>query len=103
MPAMRLFGRRWAVASDDAPLFAAPVAAFQAVWAALLGAALGAAVASPGGCAPAEYRPYVVALGGLLATAAVCAALAAWLTVEGLKGGLKWLEGWLRCGIGQGH
>lgn len=86
MPAMYLFGRRWAVATDDAPLFAAPLAAFQALWAALLGAALGATLASPGGCGPAEYAPYVVALGGLLACAGVCALLAAWCTVEGLKG-----------------
>lgn len=94
MPAMRLFGRRWAMGTDDVPLLAFPVACFQVLWAAALAAAVGVAAArwpsearSGGGpCEASVATPFMAALGGLLAAAVLAGALAAWATWEGLKG-----------------
>jgi hypothetical protein len=90
---MRLFGRRWAVATDDAPLLAAPTAAFQLGWAACLAGALALGVRAEAGCAAGVYAPYLAALGGLLACALVGAAASVWLTAEGLKGRRRRGEG----------
>lgn len=84
MPALRLFGRRWALASDDVPLITAPIAIFHAAWTACLGVGVALTAAWPPACGGRGHA--LVALGGLLATAAVTTGLAGWLTVEGLKG-----------------
>ena len=98
MPAMRLFGRRWAMGTDDVPLLALPVACFQLLWAAALAAAVGVAAArwprngqGDGGgggylCEASVATPFMAAMGGLLAAAVLAAGLAAWATWEGLKG-----------------
>lgn len=105
MPAMRLFGRRWAMGTDDVPLLAFPVALFQLLWASALAAAVAVAArrwhtdiggggsgsgssrrGAAGTCEPSVAVPYMAALGGLLSTAIVAAALALWSTWEGLKG-----------------
>ena len=93
MPAMRLFGRRWAMGTDDVPLLAFPVACFQLLWAAALAAAVGVAAARwpremrrESLCEASVAIPFMAALGGLLASAVLAGALAAWATWEGLKG-----------------
>ena len=87
MPSLRLFGRRWALASDDVPLIAAPVALFHAAWTACLGAGVALTAAWPPACGGRAAA--LAALGGLLGTAALTTGLAGWLTVEGLKGGRR--------------
>jgi len=85
--------------TDDIPLLAFPVACFQLLWAAALAAAVGVAASrwpseeersssfgSGFSCEAAVATPFMAALGGLLATAVVAGALAAWATWEGLKG-----------------
>ena len=97
MPALHLFGRRWGIASDDIPLIMAPIALFHAGWTAVVGVGLALTAAWPPVCDGREHA--LAALGGLLATAATTTALAAWLTVEGLKGAGGWgAEGGARAG-----
>ena len=92
--------------TDDVPLLAFPVACFQLLWAAALAAAVGVAAArwpseeqrgssgSGFSCEASVATPFMAALGGLLATAVVAGALAAWATWEGLKGEEKKRDDW---------
>lgn len=96
MPALRLFGRRWHISSDDLPPFTLPGAAFHYTWAVFLTAAL---AIEPGACFPspeegggeggdpsgstAALRGFLAAM---LAVDVLQACALAWLTHVGLRG-----------------
>ena len=91
MPALRLFGRRWHISSDDLPPFTLPGAAFHYTWAVFLAAAL---AIEPGTCSPdegegsgstASLRGFLAAM---LAVDVLQACALAWLTLVGLRGEL---------------
>eukprot|EP00891_Asterochloris_glomerata_P009487 jgi/Astpho2/9487/fgenesh1_pg.00145_%23_78_t len=85
MPALRLFGRNWSLASDDIPLLAAPAAVFHCLWCIFMLVGVGLlAHHYPTNC-PAGIK-YMVCLCGLALCFLASTILEAWLTREGLKG-----------------
>ena len=98
MPALRLFGRRWHISSDDLPPFTLPGAAFHYTWAVFLAAAL---AIEPGTCSPSPSSPdegggsgSTASLRGflaaMLAVDVLQACALAWLTLVGLRGEWFW-------------
>lgn len=85
MPALKLFGRRWNIASDDLPLVAIWPTAFHGAWAIILFASW-LALERPKACHPG--RKYTVALAGLGAACAVNFGLGVWIVCESLRGTL---------------
>lgn len=84
MPALKLFNRRWHIASDDLPAFALPGAAFHGIWTVFLAAAL---AIEPGSCSNGgSTQPLRGFLASMLIVDALQMAALAMLTHVGLTG-----------------
>ncbi len=86
MPALRLLGRRWHIASDDLPVFSSSGACFHIVFTAFLAASLAIV---PGSCVGSNIQWLQAFLASLLAVDAALALTLTHLTVVGLKGPLR--------------
>ena len=84
MPALRLFGRRFHIATDDVPWLAFIPALFHTAWAIGLSILWGT-LGRPKNCHFGVG--YVVDLAGLLAAFVLSAAVQLWMVWDGLKGG----------------
>ncbi|GAB4816776.1 hypothetical protein N2152v2_003822 [Parachlorella kessleri] len=85
MPALKVFGRRWHIASDDLPLPAAALSLFHLVWVALL-IVWFVTIHGPSHCQ--EAWEYDLVVGGLLGTFLLSFCLELWITREALQGSL---------------
>lgn len=83
MPALDLFGRRWALAADDIPVLAFPAAVFHGLWFIFLVVAF-SAIQKPSACAKAP--PYEACIVGLFVCFFLSCVIEGWLVREGLKG-----------------
>lgn len=89
MPALKLFGRRWLIASDDIPLWLTVPVLAQFIELVLLVVWLG--VAQPSKACPeldTNRVPFEVATFGLLGTLAIVVFLEAYMTVIGFQGSI---------------
>lgn len=83
MPAINMFGRRWALAADDVPVLALPAAIFHAVWFIFLVIGF-SAIQKPSSCSnTASYESCII---GLFICFFLSALLESWLVREGMKG-----------------
>ena len=88
MPALQMFGRRWAIAADDVPVLAFPAALFHLIWFIFLVVAF-SAISKPSSCAnTASYEACII---GLFICFFLSACLESWLAVEGMRGTLCWV------------
>ncbi|KAL6772208.1 hypothetical protein ACKKBG_A29375 [Auxenochlorella protothecoides x Auxenochlorella symbiontica] len=85
MPALRVFGRRWLIASDDIPIPAGFLAIFRFIWCGLLVGWL-ISIHGPKECTGAWQ--YNVAAGGLLGFFLASFALETAMTIIGLRGSI---------------
>lgn len=83
MPALQMFGRRWALAADDVPVLAVPTAIFHLIWFIFLVVAF-SAISKPSSCA--DTPSYEACIIGLFICFFLSAILEGWLAVEGMKG-----------------
>ncbi len=83
MPALRMLGRRWSVATDDVPVLAVVPTLFHGIWACGLGIGW-CVLGRPDGCH--EGAGYSVVVAGLFFCFTANFVLGAWLCYEGLKG-----------------
>ena len=83
MPALDLFGRRWALAADDIPLLAFPAAVFHGLWFIFLVVAF-SAIQKPNACA--RSQSYEACSVGLFVCFFLSCIIESWLVREGLKG-----------------
>ena len=83
MPALQMFGRRWALAADDVPVLAFPAALFHLIWFIFLVVAF-SAISKPSSCSnTASYEACII---GLFICFFLSACLESWLAVEGMRG-----------------
>ena len=83
MPALKMFGRRWALAADDVPVLAFPAALFHLIWFIFLVVAF-SAISKPSSCAKtASYEACII---GLFICFLLSACLESWLAIEGMRG-----------------
>ncbi|KAL3156144.1 hypothetical protein ABBQ32_012435 [Trebouxia sp. C0010 RCD-2024] len=85
MPALQMFGRRWALAADDVPVLAFPAAIFHLIWFIFLVVAF-SAISKPSSCA--NTSSYEACIIGLFICFFLSAFLESWLAVEGMRGGI---------------
>lgn len=83
MPALQMFGRRWALAADDVPVLAFPAAIFHLIWFIFLVVAF-SAISKPSSCA--NTSSYEACIIGLFICFFLSAFLESWLAVEGMRG-----------------
>ena len=83
MPALEMFGRRWALAADDVPVLALPAAIFHALWFIFLVIGF-SAIQKPGSCA--NTSSYETCIIGLFICFFLSTVLESWLVREGIKG-----------------
>lgn len=83
MPALQMFGRRWALAADDVPVLALPAAIFHALWFIFLVVGF-SAIQKPGSCA--NTSSYETCIIGLFICFFLSTVLESWLVREGIKG-----------------
>ncbi|KAL0029095.1 hypothetical protein WJX77_006448 [Trebouxia sp. C0004] len=85
MPALEMFGRRWALAADDVPVLALPAAIFHALWFIFLVVGF-SAIQKPGSCA--NTSSYETCIIGLFICFFLSTVLESWLVREGIKGSI---------------
>ena len=90
MPALQMFGRRWALAADDVPVLAFPAAIFHLIWFIFLVVAF-SAISRPSSCA--NTSSYEACIIGLFICFFLSAFLESWLAVEGMRGTRELLLG----------
>lgn len=83
MPAIQMFGRRWALAADDIPVLAFPAAVFHGIWFIFLVVGF-SAIQRPSACA--KVPSYETCIIGLFICFFLSCVLEGWLVREGLKG-----------------
>ena len=83
MPALEMFGRRWALAADDVPVLALPAAIFHALWFIFLVVGF-SAIQKPDSCA--NTSSYETCIIGLFICFFLSTVLESWLVREGIKG-----------------
>ena len=83
MPALKMFGRRWALAADDVPVLAFPAAIFHFIWFIFLVVAF-SAISKPSSCA--NTSSYEACIIGLFICFFLSALLESWLAVAGMRG-----------------
>ena len=83
MPALRMLGRRWSVATDDVPMLAVVPTLCHGIWACGLGIGW-CVLGRPDGCH--EGAGYSVVVAGLFFCFTANFVLGSWLCYEGLKG-----------------
>jgi len=83
MPALRMLGRRWSVATDDVPVLAVVPTLCHGIWACGLGIGW-CVLGRPDGCH--EGAGYSVVVAGLFFCFTANFVLGSWLCYEGLKG-----------------
>ena len=93
MPALRLLGRRWNVASDDLPIIFVSPTLFHAAWSVILFAGW-LALDRPKACTAG--RRYTLALAGLGIACVVNFLLGIWIVCESLRGRQVVDEPWCR-------
>ncbi len=93
MPALQMFGRRWALAADDVPVLAFPAAIFHLIWFIFLVVAF-SAISKPSSCA--NTSSYEACIVGLFICFFLSAFLESWLAVEGMRGTYVQLLGCLK-------
>ena len=83
MPALQMFGRRWALAGDDVPVLALPAAIFHGIWFIFLVVGF-TAIQKPSSCT--NTTSYEICIIGLFICFALSAVLESLLVNEGVKG-----------------
>lgn len=83
MPAIQMFGRRWAPAADDIPVLAFPAAVFHGIWFIFLVVAFSAIQKLTACAKTASYETCII---GLFVCFFLSCILEGWLVREGLKG-----------------
>lgn len=97
MPALKIYGKQWHIASDDVPLFALLGLGFHALWCCVIGLTSTSILSIPSVCHHAG-RQYIAVVVGLFTTFGSGAIIEIFLILEGCRGQIKqtYWHAWLQ-------